>query len=245
LDPCGRQPVTEIAHADRWVGKDAAARNASIARATRHRKLWEYGLGLLNDVQEHLDEARYTLESALDDVEAEGPALDRAMILWALGQVAGRQGRVDDAIDLLTRAERDAPNHPAILRAEGEAFARVWRFREAIVPLRTAAELAPRDDALWATFATVLGSAGEDYDAFETAKHVLSLSPRSEPALRVQAIALDGLLQDEPQSSRALDAYLFHREPDSLSDIKLACAARSTQCAIEQRPIHVHQLGPR
>jgi hypothetical protein len=240
LDPCGRLPITEIARAERFVGPGADRLNAPLDRAPRYRRLYEHGLGLLHDVQERLDAARASLEAALDLMGADAPPFERAMVLSALARCAGRQGRVDEALDLAARAEAGAPEHPALARVRAEALARVWRFSESLPFWRAAAESTPLDDATWADLATAFGSAGDTASAFDGARRALALQPRSEPALRAQALALESV----DAGAAAFAAYLAHREPDDASDLRLACQRASEWCALETLPVHTHWLRP-
>jgi hypothetical protein len=53
-------------------------------------------------------------------------------------------------------------------------------------------------------------------------------------------LALQGL--DAPGSAAAFDAYLEHREPDALPALRRACKAAQPLCALESKPVHVHEL---
>jgi tetratricopeptide (TPR) repeat protein len=235
LSPCAQQPITDIAEAEVFLGKGSPPREG---RPTATR-LYEHGLGMLHAVQERLDEARPSLERAL---ELTADPAERASALWALGAVSARQGRTDEASRWLAEAAKLAPGSPAIDRTRGDSLAQVWRWSEAAAPLQAAAEAAPRDDAAWAALALALGSAGRGADALEASRKGLLLQPRDADMLRVQALALASL---KAPSHEAREAYLACRTPDDAPRIRGACSKNVPGCALERNPVHVHELRPK
>lgn len=247
LDPCVAQPVTTIAEASASLGTGVAPAPPVAPDQVAPgawRRPYEHGLAWTHAVQERLDEARPSLEAALAALEGQpdSSARARAMVLTALGQLAGRQGRTEEALSWLARAETLMPEHAAIASARGSALMRVWRWAEAEAPLALATRRAPGNAGAWADLAVTLGSLSRDRDALAAARRGLALEPRHPGLLRVQALSLRAL--DAPLASAALDAYDRHRKPDRAMDIRFACAARNEHCAREREPVHVHRLHP-
>jgi tetratricopeptide (TPR) repeat protein len=236
LDPCVPQPVSEIARAEADLAREPEQTSG------RARRLLAYGRALSGNVLEHAGAAREPLEAALVEAEREHDDATRAAALLELGQLAAREDRSDDALRLLDRAERLFPNHPAIESVRGNALSRVWRWSEAVPPLRAAAERSPRDDSAWAALGVALGSAHQDEAALGAAQRGLASAPRSEPLLRVQALAL-GRLAPSDDATRALDAYLLHREADVAPGQRRRCERATPGCAREKLPVHVHVLA--
>ncbi len=246
LRACTGQPITNVAETSIWVGQphttaSAAGQPASDPPAT-WRRLYEHGLAWTHAVQERLEQARPSLIKALDLVTASPTATnrDKAMVLTALGQLAGRQGRTQEALTWLDRANALLPGHPAIASIRGAALTRVWRWKEAQGPLADAADLAPGNARAWSDLAIARGSLGASRTALDAAIAGLALAPRDGALLRVQALSLRAL--GAPLADRALDAYDVFRKPDQAMDIRFACAARSAMCARERDPVHVLEL---
>jgi tetratricopeptide (TPR) repeat protein len=241
FDPCVREPVTETARGEVWIGANAEARPRASALPD-WKRLYDHALGLLHALQEDVGGARASLERALQLVSL-GPDRERAMLLHALAEVAVREGRTDEALGLLDQAEKLLPEHPAIAHARGEALGGVWRWKEAEAPLREAAEASPLDDGLWSHLAVAYGSAGDAADALGAAKRGLALTPRDWDMLRVQALALDRLSAPPDEAEQARTAFARWSPPDDAPGIKSACARAFAWCALERIPGHVHPLS--
>jgi len=259
LDPCAEQPLTVVAATTVWIGEGwreraaAGAASAGAADAARAparpiwRRLHEDGMALLHARQENLEEARAPLMAALGEVEREpgaGPR-ERAMVLLALGQLEGLQGRTQAASSWLDRADHEMPGHPAVAYARGAALARVWRWREAADAFGAAMVKAPSNAPGWAQLAMALGSIGSHQDALAAAQRGLALAPRDADLLRVQALALRGLSAPLDLADAALAAYEQHRPPDRATDLRIACVGAVPLCASERDPVHVHEISPR
>jgi Flp pilus assembly protein TadD len=240
LDPCAAEPVTEIAHAETWLGAGTASRPPGEPLPA-WRRLFDHGLGLLHALQEDVDAARPSLERALE-LAPPGDDRARAMVLHGLAEVAIREGRTDEAMRRLDDAERFAPEHPAIPHARGEALGGIWRWKEAATPLAQAAEVSPLDDTLWSHLAVAYGSADEPRAALEAAAHGLALDPRDADMLRVQALALERLGVPVGDVERARDAFARWQPPDDAPAIKNACSNQLAWCALERVPVHVHAM---
>ena len=240
LDPCAPQPLTVLAETRATLGGAIAA----PAAPDRWRRRFEHGMALLHGLQEHLEDARAPLMLALEQVEGDpaAGARERAMVLLQLGRLEGLQGRTEEAVAWLDRAQAVLPDAPAIPFARGTAFARVWRWREAADALQLAAPKAPDNPAGWTELAMALGSLGLEEGALEAAQHALAISPRDPDCLRVQALALRALGASDADAATALDAYDRFRPPDRGTDLRIACTAKDPLCARERDPIHPHDL---
>lgn len=237
LDPCAPQPITEISTATVYLGEGAP----KTSEAPTWKRLYEHGLGMTRALQERVGEARPSLLAALDLLGPE-QTRERAMVLTTLGVVAGRQGRVDEAMEWLDKAEAVLPGHPAIATARGDALSLVWRWKLAIKPLREAAAASPRDPMAWVKLALAEGSAGEPVAALRSAQQGLLLEPRNADLLRNQALALKEL--GSSLADAAMEAYLSHRPDDAGPRVRAACSAKVENCALERNPVHVHKATP-
>jgi tetratricopeptide (TPR) repeat protein len=239
LDLCVPEPVTDLAESETWIGEGASARPVSSRPAWS--RLFDDGLGLLHAPQEGLDDARFVLQGALDRAPPEDERA-RAMILHALAQVDIRQGLTADALDRLDEAERLTPGEPSVAHARGQAYADVWRWNDAVDPLRAAALASPRDVSLFSELSVALASTGDAAAALAAASRGLALAPRDADLLRVQAGALDELGAPSSDSSQAREAFARWRPPDEAPSFKNKCAKRVPGCALERIPVHVHVL---
>src|SRR5262249_29878663 len=130
---------------------------------------------------------------ALDMVERGGTDRERAMVLSALGMLGAREGRVDEAMAWLARAEQYAPMHPAIAYGRGFAHAEVWRWPSAAKWYGEAMPYAGYDDRFFMDLALARGSAGDDEGALAASLLGLSVQPRDADMLRIQALSLAAL----------------------------------------------------
>lgn len=236
IDACAEQPVSEVAGARVWLGEGGGEASGG-ANAPRWRRHFDHGLGLIGDVQEHLDDARPALALALAHAPDEAA---RAMVLFQRARLEGRQGRLDAALADVDRAEALVGERAALHRVRGDAYAQVWRWEEAAEAYARAAEGAPRDDSRWTDLARARGSAGQDEGALDAAVRGLALAPRHEGLLRSQYLALSRLERAGVEPARV--AYLGHRVPDALSALRLECARELPWCATERLPVHTHAM---
>lgn len=245
LDACAAQPVTEIAQHALILGRPDQPDDPRVR--PDHERLWELGIALQHQVQERLPEAREALaaaEVALDHARHAG--LDaaesnaaHARILAALGAVAARQGRVDEALALADRIAALVPTHPYPHLLRGRALAKVWRWEQAVPHLERAFEASPGSPTLAGELAMAYGSAGMHREALAVSAAALPLRPRDATLLRAQALALAAL--EDPRAEAALEAYFDHREPDEQPHLGAACGERDPACALERVPVHVHE----
>jgi tetratricopeptide (TPR) repeat protein len=242
LDPCAPPPIVDVAEAEAWIGAGWEARQDSASARPVWRRLFEHGLGLQNALQERLDEGRPSLLRALAEVDKPDREADKAMVMAALAEIAAREGRLDEALDWIRRAEPLAPGHPALGYLRGKANALVWRWPEAARSFGLAAEASPRDDSVWAALSIARGSAGDAADALTSAQRGLGLQPRDQDMLRVQALALDKLGAPAPQVAAAYEGYRAVQIVDEIPRVKARCSVKIAGCAHERNPVHVHTL---
>ncbi len=239
LDPCKAQPITLIAETRIEAGQGA---KLSTTRPAWER-MYEHGMALVATVSERLEESRAVLEAAL----AQAPdARARAMVTIQLGWVASKQGRVEDALALVTQARtllastvkpgQPAPNPPVLDAVAADALARVWRWEDAIAPAKACAEHAPQNSAAWMIYARVLASTGDNAGALAAATKGLEFAPRDQDLLRTQATALAALGRSE--AGAALAAFDRFRSPDQSAELRIQCAADSPRCARDREPVH-------
>ncbi len=243
LDACTAQPVTEIASATVWIGDGWESRPAAHP-LPEWKRLHEHGLGWLRALQERVDEARPSLLRALDLVEREGTLRDRAMVLSALGMLGAREGRVDEAMAWLARAELYAPNHPAIAYLRGLAHAEVWRWPAAARWYDEALPAAGHDDRFFLDLALARGSAGDDAGALSAAWLGLSVQPRDADLLRIQALSLAALGAPASEVAFAEDAHAGTLVADMVPQVRAKCSAKVPGCAEERQPVHAHAMRP-
>lgn len=241
LDACAAQPVTEIAQATVWIGEGWEARPAPHP-LPEWQRLYEHGLGWLRALQERVDEARPSLLRALDLVEETGTLRERAMVLSALGMLAAREGRAEEAMAWLARAEEYTPNHPAIAYLRGLAQAEVWRWPLAARWYDEAAPAAGYDDRFFLDLALARGSAGDDAGALEAAWLGLSVQPRDADLLRIQALSLAALGAPASEVAAAEDAYARTLVADMVPRVRAKCSAKVPGCAEERQPVHGHAM---
>ena len=236
LDPCVAAPVTVIARQRISLSSASSAQHELPA----WRRMLRYGRALLGDVSERVGAAEPVLRAALAAAPAEPFA--QAQLHAELARLAERQGRLRAAEEHLTAAAGYRPRHPALVRRAALSRLRVWDFGAATPLLAQAAAGAPRDDRLWARWATALASQGHPRAAYRAARSALVGAPRSEALLRVQALSLRQL--GAADADAALAAYGAHRAPDSTQRLNRECERYSEYCAKERLAVHTHVLSP-
>jgi hypothetical protein len=225
LDPCVAQPVTVI---DRvTVSLDGSKKADRWARAYRR------GLGLSVGLQEYLDEAQQAFEHARTLARGD----EVGVSAWALGKLAGQRGQLPEALTHLGAAEKKLGRTAAVLKARGDAYAQVWRWKDAAAAWSEAVKLAPDDLVLWQSIAMAEASVGNSEAALVAAQRGIALHPRDGDCLRVQALARESLgLPDEG----ALDVALKWRTPDDGPRAKALCSAKVPGCAARRNPVPVY-----
>ena len=226
LDPCVAQPVTVIDRSE--VALIGLASKDTFLRSYRR------GLGLAVGLQEYLDEA----EAAFEHARGLAVAEDVGVAHWALGMLAGKRGQLPRALEHLAAAEKILGTTPAILKARGDAYGQVWKWKEAAAAWTAALKLAPTELGLWQSVAMAEASVGRYQQALTAAQGGLALHPRDGDCLRVQALALQNLGQP---ADVALEAALKWRVPDDGPKAKALCSAKIAGCAQRRNPVPVYE----
>jgi Flp pilus assembly protein TadD len=243
LDPCEKQPVTEVGAATVWMGRRAADHEPSggATRPTIERLLTQ-ALALLHAKQEHVHVAKPSIDRALRLArEARSPQLQaRALVLRA--RLSSMQGRPNEAVAFTRRAEALVGPDPVLDRVRGDAYARVWRWSEAAAAYQRIAEASPLDWRAWRELARAYGSLSDDQNALSAADMGLRLAPHDESLLRSRALALESL--GRPDAARARERWLAHRSPDAQPQLLAACEKEHQRCRRDRQPIPHYTLSP-
>jgi tetratricopeptide (TPR) repeat protein len=245
LDPCVEQPVTEVGAAAVWMGRGASERESTggAGRPAIERLLTQ-ALGLLHSKQEHVHVAKPSIDRALRLArEAQSPLLQaRALVLRA--RLSSMQGRPNETVAFTRRAEALIGANPVLDRVRGDAYARVWRWKQAAEAYQRVAEASPLDWRAWRDLARAYGSLSNDLNALSAANAGLHLSPRDESLLRSRALALESL--GRPEAAHAKEKWLAHRAPDAQPQLLTACEKEHDRCRRDRQPIpHYTLLPPR
>lgn len=243
LDPCLEQPVTEIGSATSWMGRGAKAREARGGSARPEvERLLTQALALLRAKQEHVHVAKPSLDRALALAREVGSSelLARAWVLRA--RLASMQGRPDEAAALTRRAEALVGASPVFDRVRGDAYARVWRWKQAAEAYRRVVAASPGDFTAWRSLAQAYGSLSDDPLALAAAEAGLQLAPRDEGLLRSRALALESL--GRPNAAAARDRWLAHRKPDATPRLLAQCEQDHARCRRDRQPIPHYILSP-
>lgn len=239
FDGCASEPITEVASVQITLGE---------AQPTAARPIWQrlydHALGLSLCLQEHLGEARWSAQLALQDLEhqAQPEPAQRAMLHTLLGRIEGNQGRLQDALTQADRAEALLGDHPSVARVRGDAYARVWQWPAAAEAFTTLTRLAPGDTAAFRDLAKARFSAGDAAGALQAAQSGMALQPRDETLLRVQALSLETL--KSPESKAAREAFLFYRDADETTNARIACDKQVPNCRRDREPVVRIDLTP-
>ncbi|MFT5354514.1 MAG: tetratricopeptide (TPR) repeat protein [Polyangiales bacterium] len=216
IDACAPEPITLVAEVERCLGE-------GCDDAPTYPRLRNLALARSHSLQERLDEVRPVVAAARRFGEHD------AELNVILARVAGRQGRVDEAIELL---EDDTSVSAA--RARGRAYAQVWRWAEAAEAYEDVARRSPRDPRALTDLAQALGSI-ESPNAAAAARAGLRFGPRVESLLRTQSLA-----RDDDEAAR--EAYFAHRAPDEAPALLRRCEELDEECARDRQPIPIIEL---
>ena len=233
LDGCAPQPVTELARRVVTLGGEGE----NLGERSRFERHYAHAQGLLHAVQERLDEARGPLAAAL---EAADDDRARAAVFVLLGRLAGRQGRLEEALRHLERADELVPNHPAVWWSRGHAYAQVWQWESAAHAYEVASELAPNDVLVWRDLARARGSAGDERGALEASWEGLRFGPRHPDLLRSQSLALTALEDERADEARAL--FLEHRRVDEQPRLLRRCQREIPGCDRDRQPVPLIEM---
>lgn len=243
LDPCSKQPVTEVGHATSWMGRGASARTrlGGAARPSVERLLSQ-GLALLHATEEHVAAATPTIRRALALARRSGSPELQARALVLLARLSSTQGRLEEALALARCAEALIGSHPVLDRVRGDAYARVWQWRRAAHAYQRVTEASPLDWRAWRDLARAYGSLSDDARALAAAEAGLRLAPRDEALLRSRALALEGM--GSPEAERAKQRWLAHRTPDDQPALLATCEKTHRRCRRDRQPIPHYTLTP-
>jgi tetratricopeptide (TPR) repeat protein len=243
LDPCLEQPVTEIGAARVWMGRGAAEQDpvGGAARPAIERLLTQ-ALALLHAKQEHVHMAKPSIDRALRLArEAELPVLQaQALVLRA--RLSSTQGRPNEAVAFTQGAEALIGPNPVLDRIRGNAYARVWRWKQAAEAYRLVVDASPFDWRAWQDLARAYGSLSDDENALFAADAGLRLAPHDEGLLRSRALALGSL--GWPDSALAKERWLAHRAPDAQPQLLSVCEKEHQRCRRDRQPIPHYTLLP-
>jgi tetratricopeptide (TPR) repeat protein len=243
IDPCLEEPVTLIGSATAWLGRGADTKRATggAARPDIVRLLTQ-ALALLHDRQEQVEIARPSIDRAHRLARAAN-APDLLARVWVLrARLAAIQGRPNQAAVFTQRAEALVGASPVFDRIRGDAFARVWRWAEAVEAYRRVVDAAPRDHRAWRALAQAYGSLSEDRNALQAANAGLKLAPHDEGLLRSRALALSSLGLAEAEAAKR--EWLAHRAPDAQPSLLASCERAHEFCHRDRQPIPHYTLTP-
>jgi len=243
IDPCVDEPVTLVGSATAWLGRGARDEKTAggAARADFDRFLTQ-ARALLHAKQEQVHIAKPSLERAQRLASnADSPRMLASV--WVLrARLAALQGQAERAIAFSRRAEALVGHNPVFDRVRGDAFARVWRWKEAAEAYRRVVDAAPRDPGAWRNLARAYGSMSDDERALRAAEAGLALAPRDESLLRSRALALGSL--DHPAAGEARQEWLSRRAPDQQPALLASCEQAHESCRRDRQPIPHYTLTP-
>lgn len=244
LDPCLDPPVTTIGSATVWLGQGARSRSreGGAARTDLDRLLTQ-ALALLHGRQERVDLAKPSIDRAVRIASggSDTTQLARALVLRA--RLATSRGRSEDAVRSIQRAELLIGANPVLDRVRGDAFARVWRWRESADAFERVVNVSPNDPTAWRALARAYGSLGLDTKALAAAERGLTLLPNDESLLRTRALSLRAL--GDPRAAEAEASWLGRRAPDVQPARLSRCEQTHEVCRRDRQPIPHYTLVPR
>lgn len=238
FDGCAPEPIVDVATARLTLGRAEPQARPSWLR------LYDHALGLSRSVQEQLEEARWSARRAYAALERE-PRVEpaqRAMLHVLLGRLSARQGRLAEALAEAEKARALLGDHPSVARLQADAYAQVWRWKDAAAALTELTRLSPGDTAAFRDLARARYSAGDPLGALQAAQAGMALQPRDEGLLRVQALALEA--GESPQAAQAREAFLFYRDADESMAARLACDKHVPNCRRDRAPVVEIDLSP-
>lgn len=243
LDPCVTQPITEVASAVSWMGRGASSQSPAggASRRTVERLLGQ-SLALLHARQEHAADAAPSIKAALTLARRLGSSdlQARALVLRAL--LASTEGRPEEAMVFVRRAQALIGPDPVLDRVRGDAYAQAWRWKPAAEAYQRVVDASPFDQRAWRDLARAYGSLSDDRRALAAADAGLRLAPRDESLLRSRALALEGL--ESPEAESAMRRWLTHRSPDDQSALLARCERSHRRCRRDRQPIPHYTLIP-
>lgn len=239
-DPCVEQPIFDMNTASASIGRDSFEL-PQLPERPAWKRWFERGLGLQRSLSEQLYEAHDSFDRALAALGEEGDKHHRAMALVGKAQVFARQGSDAEAIAHYDRAEALIGEHPTLFYGRGAAYARVWRFAEAVEQYELVSQMVD-DDRIWRRLAQGRGSLSRSEAAYEAARRGLAHEPRDPDLLRSQLLALRALGAPDELTEDAARAYRDFKKDEDAHLIEAICGERSELCQLERLPVHAHEL---
>lgn len=121
-------------------------------------------------------------------------------IRLALGEIALRTGKSDEAVEVYKALVQDVPNVAELWVRLGESYRRASKWDESLKALDKAKEIAPRDPNPWLQTAMTLEAAGRKNDVRPVYEQILKLAPDNAIALNNMAFLLAESGQDLDQA---------------------------------------------
>ncbi len=239
LDPCIDQPVTTLSTSSTFVGRAARRRNDELEREVAIRLL-AHSRALLGERQERVSLAGPGLRRAAAWASTVGDDEMSAEIEIVRGRLASLEGRPDEALASLGRAEDILGPAARLDRVRGDALARVWRWEEAALAYRRVVDAAPGDSSAWRGLAQALGSLSANREALTAAERGLAIAPNDEALLRSRWLALAALGDSHAATAEA--AWLSRRPADSTAAALRTCEQAHQRCATDRQPIPHYAL---
>lgn len=242
-DPCKAQPIVDMNSADAELRPDGY----TLPDKPAWRRWYERGLGLQKHLSERLYEAHDSFDRALAAIDADEQTIDeerdlrRAIVLVAKAQVYGRQGSQQKAIAAYDKAEKLVGAKPAIYYGRATAYARVWRFDDAVRELEAAAKLVD-DDRVWRKLAQGQGSLSRPVASLMSARKGLKFEPRDGLLLRSQLVALSAMDVPKMWVDKAKTAFDDFKKDEKAHLIQAMCSDHSETCRKERILVHAHEL---
>jgi len=157
------EKYSEAVEALRRSGNSSASDDSPLAHFTRARS---------DEAENRIAEARREYDAALT-----GTLAGRSVLYVGMGRLAQVEGDYGNAIDLLMRAVRLAPNDPIIHRELASAFAADDRVDDGFAELVAALLIDPGDATTTAAMGQLLLDSGRYADAVAAFTRTLQLAP--------------------------------------------------------------------
>ncbi|HET7758035.1 MAG TPA: aspartyl/asparaginyl beta-hydroxylase domain-containing protein [Steroidobacteraceae bacterium] len=169
----------------------------------------------------------------MSDKDAVAASNATALQLVQAAKAATAAGRNAEADELLARAARLAPAHPAVLNELGLSMMRYGRAGEARGFFERATAADPRHPALWSNLASSLHALRLTAEEAQAVERALTLEPRHVPAL----LQKGALLEDRGETRQAARLYrdaLALVPPDVTPPATLAAALERARDAVRR-----------
>jgi tetratricopeptide (TPR) repeat protein len=169
-------------------------------------------LGQLGRRLGHLEEAEHDLRAALD---LPGTKVVHAELAFHLGLVLCDLGRFDEAETHLARAAQEPVFGPGVAGTRAHIAIKRERWPEALVQLREARRLQPRELWILLELATVAQKVGSWDEAEEALRWAILVHPE-DPAPRRTMVGMFLAKGEKARAKAALDEYVaaFGRSDD-------------------------------